>query len=319
MTPRRGAPIEDKGATFHDGFQAIIHNGACAFGKYTDFRLEPPRTLSTEAQEYRAKIAHPPFELVISNLASIKKTLTEDGGKPLPAGFRLSQEFHEQTDFEPRIIPGDPDREVKVWNQPGQPLNDIHAMLITGYDDRIQAFEVLNSHGKEWGDDGYLWVDYDFFKSKDAKGKLACCQIVYSYTPVRSGLLGLHDRFRNIFRFMFGPAVDAAEPDGYCRIATIEAGRTRIRPDDLNFEMEPDTETLEKVVQRGAVLTLRKGVTRLALRSDLLIDPANGNTTLGEKFGELRRGDRFKITDLKKATLQHGKRIEYWAKGFRLD
>jgi C1A family cysteine protease len=37
-----------------------------------------------------------------------------------------------------------------------------HAMVITGYDDTKNAFKVLNSYGKEWGNNGYVWISYDF-------------------------------------------------------------------------------------------------------------------------------------------------------------
>ena len=329
---RRGAPIEDKGCMFQDGFKAIINNGACNFGEYTDFRSEPDRATAEEAHQFRAKLAYPPFELRVSNLDSIKKTLTETGGKPLPAGFRLCQEFHEQTGFEPRttaenLKTGHSGREVKVWCKAGSPILDsagrpkdvLHAMLLTGYDDSIRAFEVLNSHGKEWGDHGYAWIDYAFFQSRDAKGKAACCEVVYDYTLVSSGFSGWTDKMRNAFRFFFGASADEWEPEGYCRIATIVSGNSRIRADDLNFEIEPSVEALKALVQNGAELTVKPGIKKLALRADLHIDPASGDTTMGSKIGELKSGDRFKVSDLKKVTLHHGKRIEYWARGIRVE
>jgi len=36
-----------------------------------------------------------------------------------------------------------------------------HAMAVVGYDDRRQAFRLLNSWGQKWGDHGYLWMSYD--------------------------------------------------------------------------------------------------------------------------------------------------------------
>lgn len=39
-----------------------------------------------------------------------------------------------------------------------------HAMLIVGYDDSLNAFKVINSWGTAWGNDGYCWVSYNFFK-----------------------------------------------------------------------------------------------------------------------------------------------------------
>ena len=42
-----------------------------------------------------------------------------------------------------------------------------HAMVLVGYDDSKNAFRVRNSWGKEWGDEGSIWVDYDYFCSSD--------------------------------------------------------------------------------------------------------------------------------------------------------
>jgi C1A family cysteine protease len=38
-----------------------------------------------------------------------------------------------------------------------------HAMVLSGYDDSKHAFRVRNSWGAAWGDEGSIWVDYDFF------------------------------------------------------------------------------------------------------------------------------------------------------------
>jgi cathepsin K len=39
-----------------------------------------------------------------------------------------------------------------------------HAMLIVGYNDELKAFKVVNSWGTGWGDKGYCWISYDFFR-----------------------------------------------------------------------------------------------------------------------------------------------------------
>jgi hypothetical protein len=41
-----------------------------------------------------------------------------------------------------------------------------HAMVIAGYDDSKSAFRIINSWGTGWGDNGYLWVDYNFLVNK---------------------------------------------------------------------------------------------------------------------------------------------------------
>ena len=39
-----------------------------------------------------------------------------------------------------------------------------HAMCVIGYDDRKQAFQLMNSWGPEWGTNGIAWVHYTDFK-----------------------------------------------------------------------------------------------------------------------------------------------------------
>lgn len=61
------------------------------------------------------------------------------------------------------------------FNNTGQ--HAYHAMVCAGYDDTKGsngAFLVVNSWGNYWGDNGYIWVDEDFFVS----GKFAYCAFV---------------------------------------------------------------------------------------------------------------------------------------------
>jgi len=38
-----------------------------------------------------------------------------------------------------------------------------HCMALVGYDNNRQAFKVMNSWGKNWGDQGFVWIDYQTF------------------------------------------------------------------------------------------------------------------------------------------------------------
>lgn len=38
-----------------------------------------------------------------------------------------------------------------------------HAMVLVGYDDSKNAFRIRNSWGTAWGDEGSIWVDYNYF------------------------------------------------------------------------------------------------------------------------------------------------------------
>ena len=40
-----------------------------------------------------------------------------------------------------------------------------HAMLVVGYSDTNNAFKVVNSWGADWGDGGFVWIDYKAFEN----------------------------------------------------------------------------------------------------------------------------------------------------------
>ena len=42
-----------------------------------------------------------------------------------------------------------------------------HIMTIVGYDDNDKTFTIANSWGDYLGDNGYFYMDYDFFNDKD--------------------------------------------------------------------------------------------------------------------------------------------------------
>ena len=46
-----------------------------------------------------------------------------------------------------------------------------HAMCVIGYDDDLNggSFNIVNSWGNDWGDDGYFWISYDDFYEKIAE------------------------------------------------------------------------------------------------------------------------------------------------------
>jgi hypothetical protein len=51
-----------------------------------------------------------------------------------------------------------PDIFRQIEKEPGSAE---HAMVAIGYDQDRQAFRVMNSMGRRWGDDGYAWISYE--------------------------------------------------------------------------------------------------------------------------------------------------------------
>jgi len=52
-----------------------------------------------------------------------------------------------------------------TWKKRYGPMEQVHTMVIAGYDDSRNAFSVMNSWGTKWGDKGFIWIDYNFFLS----------------------------------------------------------------------------------------------------------------------------------------------------------
>ncbi len=51
-----------------------------------------------------------------------------------------------------------------VFNEisPGQPYELNHAVVIVGWDDCLGAWRIRNSWGRDWGEDGYMWIKYGY-------------------------------------------------------------------------------------------------------------------------------------------------------------
>lgn len=84
-------------------------------------------------------------------LLMIKKALSE--GKPIVIAINCADSFFSAKGA---WLPDEDPEEVYGG----------HAMCLVGYDDDAYggAFEVQNSWGTDWGNDGYIWIPYDVFE-----------------------------------------------------------------------------------------------------------------------------------------------------------
>ncbi|WP_045469062.1 C1 family peptidase [Winogradskyella sp. PG-2] len=88
------------------------------------------------------------------NMVNEIKTLINDG-KPILISVFLDSEFAKTDDLG---LTAYRDHIVDFSIEGG-----CHAMLIVGYDNENNAFKVVNSWGENWGDDGFVWIDYIAF------------------------------------------------------------------------------------------------------------------------------------------------------------
>jgi Papain family cysteine protease len=90
------------------------------------------------------------------NIRSIKEHLAND--VPVVIGMMVGGSFMQQMQGKDVWIPQDEDYNMLGFGG--------HAMCVIGYDDRKEggAFEIMNSWGKDWGNNGVAWVKYADFK-----------------------------------------------------------------------------------------------------------------------------------------------------------
>jgi hypothetical protein len=61
-------------------------------------------------------------------------------------------------------------RNTKFWTSIGDPLLKTYHFLVVSYNLDLEAFEVQGSWGREWGSDGYLWIDFNDFSRMAQNG-----------------------------------------------------------------------------------------------------------------------------------------------------
>src|SRR5665648_38575 len=54
---------------------------------------------------------------------------------------------------------------TSIWKQFSSGSRGYHCTLLYGWDDSKNAFAMLNSWGKNWGNNGTIWVDYNFVQT----------------------------------------------------------------------------------------------------------------------------------------------------------
>lgn len=96
------------------------------------------------------------------NVRAVKEHLAKDA--PVVIGMMVGGTFMQNMMGKDLWAPTDEDRSQMGFGG--------HAMCVIGYDDRKQAFQIMNSWGPEWGNNGVAWVRYADFKEfvKEAYG-----------------------------------------------------------------------------------------------------------------------------------------------------
>lgn len=137
--------------------------------KYNEYDCEttPNSSQKQEASQFKIKgynrltVAGDKYK---PDLLAIKQNLAQ--GAPVVIGMMVGGTFMQDMQGEKVWLPTEAD-----YNQRGF---GGHAMCVIGYDDYLEggAFQIMNSWGPSWGDNGVAWVkyaDFDYF-TKEAYG-----------------------------------------------------------------------------------------------------------------------------------------------------
>jgi hypothetical protein len=126
----------------------------------------------------------------------VKKSLAE--GKPVIIGMNCPDSFQ---------------RAKGVWKPTESPYEKYggHAMCVVGYDDDMYggAFEIQNSWGTYWGNEGYIWITYSDFAS-----------FVYHAYEIIEDFLS----YRNIAEFSGSVEIEMKDSTGKMEVEFVNEG-----------------------------------------------------------------------------------------------
>ncbi|MDR2037001.1 MAG: C1 family peptidase [Bacteroidales bacterium] len=142
-----------EGTNFEPALDALITDGAASlsavpYSSMGNCTGSKTGNSGNKLANYR-KIASETEGLTVGNFKGYL-----NAGRPIAFGARLGDRF--MTWNSSAVISSD------TYNNPGM-QHAYHAMVLVGYDDSKNAFRVRNSWGTSWGDNGSIWIDYDFF------------------------------------------------------------------------------------------------------------------------------------------------------------
>lgn len=146
--------LEDVGAYIRDGMKAVQKYGICTelLWPYDvkKFAVKPTDECYVDALT-RTITSY-------QSLTTIDEVLNAlNNNKPVVIGITVYDSFNQVTKFDP-IITSPKSTELDTGGG--------HAMTIVGYSIPKKQLLVKNSFGKDWGDNGYAWLPFEYAESE---------------------------------------------------------------------------------------------------------------------------------------------------------
>lgn len=138
------------GTSIDRALQLMKNKGVPKMSAFTpQCACDVPSNLFNDALKYKITDYFTLFNSLekseVRKVSAIKKAISQN--RPVLIGMEVYSSF---------------DRAEGVWNGKRDSHRGGHAMCIIGYDDNKYggAFELMNSWGTDWGNDGFIWVRY---------------------------------------------------------------------------------------------------------------------------------------------------------------
>jgi len=177
-----GTVSTDSGASLADGIRAIstkgVANGTCWPYDIDRFRDKPPVECYNDASQHKAL----DYRQVAQTADDIQGVLAE--GFPVVCGITVYQSFESDAVRTTGYVPMPRHHETVLGG---------HALLLVGYNTTSRYFIVRNSWNVTFGDQGYLYIPFDYILNADMASDFWVIKRVESptYFGYDLGLAGL--------------------------------------------------------------------------------------------------------------------------------
>lgn len=149
-----GTINEDSGCQIRNAIKASNKTGNCYESTWpydvSKFKLKPPKNTYDEASKHKLTL----YQRVSQNQMYIKSCLLE--GFPVIIGFTCFN-----TLYNPSV---DRTGDILMPTRRDYIIGG-HCVLVTGYNDATQRFEIQNSWGIDWGNKGYGTIPYAYLEN----------------------------------------------------------------------------------------------------------------------------------------------------------
>lgn len=275
-------------------FTSLRMQGTCRQATYGFWREPHPTTASAEARQNRIDFLYQSLGGGIEEIVARIKRSLHDNERPVPFGMEVGEEFL-SVKFQGDKRVGD----ARIYSKLVNWLEDRkgwHFMLITGWDDELKAFEVFNSFGDEFGDKGYIFVEY----------KLISEHLKIAYGPRTVGDFGAEPDDA-----LTEEGFNAGTADAYCKLG-IRKDRTGEFEEKLfdisNEEIASGKLTIDQVLTAATDINVRVA---MPVRR-------NSGLVLPEAISIINKGDQVTLIDYSAFRVNprgvNGTQTHYWIK-----